>query len=80
MAINDKRIGTLEQFPEVDINGRSYSRPVSTIALGHEYIAVLNGIFSLDDIDELKTIVSKTRGKQKRGDKKQNVHSKDEQS
>lgn len=80
MAITDKRIGTLEQFPEVDINGRSYSRPVSTIALGDGYIAVLNGAFSLSDIDDLKAIVSKPQGKQKRGEKKQDVHTKDEQS
>ena len=80
MMITDKRIGTLEQFPEVDITGRSYSRPVSSIVLGFGYIAVLNGAFNPEDIDELKAVVSKSQGKQKRGEKKKDVHSKDEQS
>ena len=80
MVIVDKRIGTYEVFPKTTIMGKSYSRPCSSIALGHGYIAVIDETLDLSDLDELKAIVAKSnKPNVKHEAKKQaNVHSKDE--
>ena len=54
-----ERIGTNQEFPKLTINGKPYTRPCSTIALGNGYIAVLDGYEQQKGIDELRAFVKK---------------------
>lgn len=71
----DKRIGYEGQWPETTINGAHYTRPASTIVLGHGYFAVLD-IFgnTPEQIEELRDLVKQATKRSKRKASNDDIH------